>query len=332
MLTSLERFSERNYALKERIMKKILSFGPLFVVIAALLWSVDGLLRISLYALPPAVVVFYEHFLGALVLLLIFFVWIKDLKKMTKKEWFAISLVALFSGAFGTILYTAALQKINYTSYSVVVLLQQQLQPIWAIGTAAILLKEKVTKSFILWALLALAAAYFITFPNLKVNLSTGAGTAIAGSFALLAGLMWGSSTAISKYVLNKVSFVTGTVLRFFLAPFFALFFIIPQGNFSAMFHVTPIQWLTLLAITFSTGMVAILFYYYGLKRTPARITTLCELVWPASAVLIDYFGFHKTLSPTQIFGIIVLLFAIYQVTKPLQEKSGKLSKEASRS
>jgi drug/metabolite transporter (DMT)-like permease len=60
------------------------------------------------------------------------------------------------------------------------------------------------------------------------------------------------------------------------------------------------------------------------LKRTPARITTLCELVWPAAAVVTDYFYFHKTLSVTQVFGIVVLLFAIYQVTKPLEEKLRK--------
>src|SRR6185503_13126034 len=104
-------------------MKKLLAFGPLFVIIAALLWSFDGLLRISLYSLPPAVIVFYEHLLGAIVLLFLSFKWVKDLKKMTKKEWIAISLVALFSGALGTIFYTAALGKINYSQYSVVVLL-----------------------------------------------------------------------------------------------------------------------------------------------------------------------------------------------------------------
>jgi drug/metabolite transporter (DMT)-like permease len=173
-------------------MKKILQFGPLFVIIAALLWSFDGILRISLYSLPPAVIVFYEHALGALVLLFLSFKWFKDVKKMNRKEWGAIAIVALFSGALGTICYTAALQQINYSSYSVVVLLQQQLQPIWAIATAALLLKEKLSKRFLLWAALALVAAYAITFKDLRVNLATGSGTVLAGGLALSAGLMWG--------------------------------------------------------------------------------------------------------------------------------------------
>lgn len=312
-------------------MKKIAAFGPLFVIIAALLWSADGLLRISLYSLPPAVIVFYEHLLGALFLLFVYRKWFGDLKKMTKKEWLAISVVALFSGALGTILYTAALQKINFTQYSVVVLLQQQLQPIWAITMAAILLREKITKRFVMWAALALLAAYFITFKDLRVNFSTGAGTATAGLFALSAGIMWGSSTAISKFVLNKVSFLTGVALRFFLAPIFALILIVSGNQTKALFPLTIVQWETLLLITFSTGMVALAFYYYGLKKTPARITTLCELVWPASAVFIDYFYFHKIFSPTQIFGIVLLLFAIYKVTAPLKKKSEVLAKEFAR-
>ena len=303
-------------------MKKILSFGPLFIIIAALLWSLDGVLRISLNVLPPAVIVFYEHVLGAVVLLFLGGIWFKDLKKLNRKEWLAITLVGLFSGALGTILYTAALQEIKFSSYSVVVLLQQELQPIWAIATAAILLKEKITKKFLLWAFLALIAAYFITFKNLQVNLSTGSGTAFAGIFALSAGLLWGSATAISRYVLKKVSFVTGTALRFYIAPVFALFFVFGQNQTNQLFTLNGTQWLTLLLITFSTGMVSVLFYYYGLKRTPARISTLCELVWPASAIFIDYFLYHKTLSLTQVAGIILLLITIYQITKPLQKKS----------
>lgn len=294
-------------------MKKLKEYGPLFVIVAALLWSFDGLLRRDLYSLPPSIVVFYEHLVGFAIILFLAPKWFSDLKKMTRKEWIAITIVALFSGALGTIFYTAALGKVNYIQYSVVVLLQQ-LQPIWAILAAAILLKEKITKRFIFWALLALVAAYFISFKDLKVNFQSGAGTAIAAGFALMAGMLWGSSTAISKYVLNKVSFLTATALRFLLAPVFAFAFIASLGQTASLSAVTSSQWVTLLLIAFSTGLVALAIYYYGLKKTPARVATICELVWPASAIFIDYVYFHNGLSITQVLGVVVLLFAIYNV------------------
>lgn len=306
-------------------MGKIKQFGPLFVIIAALLWSFDGVLRRSLYVLPPAVIVFYEHLLGAIVLLFLIKKWLPDVRKMRKKEWVAITVVALFSGALGTIFYTQALGKVQYIQFSVVVLLQQ-LQPIWAILAARILLKEPLTKRFLLWAGVALVAAYLITFKNLSVNLSTGQGTAIAGLLALSAGLLWGSSTAISKYVLNKVSFLTATALRFFLAPIFALVFVFGQKQTAQLFTLNPEQWQTLLLITFTTGLVALAIYYYGLKKTPARITTLCELVWPASAIFIDYFYFHNGLSVTQLFGVALLGVAIWNVVKKNKKEASPAS------
>ena len=60
-----------------------------------------------------------------------------------------------------------------------------------------------------------------------------------------------------------------------------------------------------LVAIALSTGMVALVIYYYGLKRTPARVSAICELTWPLSAVALDYVYFHKTLTATQWIGAV---------------------------
>ncbi len=293
---------------------KLSRMGPLFIVIAALIWSFDGILRRSLYALPPAVVVFYEHLLGFMVLIFISYRWIGEIKKLNLKDWLAVGVVSLFSGALGTVLYTAALGKVNYIPFSAVVLLQQ-LQPIWAIGSASILLKEKISKKFIFLAALGLLAAYLITFKDLRVNFSTGSGTLTAALMALGAGFMWGSSTAVSKVFLKKVSFLGGTAFRFALTPIFALIFVYAGGQAHALGAVSNEQWVALMSIVMSTGLVALTIYYYGLKMVPARVSTICELVWPASAVCIDYFYYHNALSLTQIVGIGLLAVVIYKVS-----------------
>ena len=106
-------------------MKNNKYYGPGAVVAAALLWSVDGLLRRHLYTLPAPVIVFWEHTFGFLVLLpVLAFSW-RYFKQLTRKQWLAITVVALLSGAAGTILYTAALGRVQYIPFSVVVLLQQ---------------------------------------------------------------------------------------------------------------------------------------------------------------------------------------------------------------
>lgn len=303
-------------------MKGLRTFGPFFIIVASLLWSADGLLRVNLYSLPPAVIVFYEHILGLAVMLLFFKYWSADIKKMTRNDWIVITIIGLCAGALGTIFYTAALGMIQYSQYSVVVLLQQ-LEPVFAITMAAVLLKEKITRRFLIWAGLALVATYMISFRDLTVNFATGQGTILAAFFAVAAAAMWGSATSLGRYVLKDISFIGATTFRYATASVFALLIILILQQQSSMTVLTSAQMLSLLAITFSTGVAAMLLYYYGLKRTPARIATVCELVWPASAIVIDYFYFHKTLSVTQIFGVVLLGVCIYKVTRL---KTGKVN------
>lgn len=300
---------KENTANKKNIAQK----GSIFVAIASVMWSFDGVLRRSLYSLPPAVVVFYEHLLGFGILLFAYKKWSPDLKKMGKKEWMAIAVVGLFSGALGTIFYTAALGQVQYIQYSVVILLQQ-LQPVWAIIASAVLLREKISGRFVLLALLALCSAYLVAFKDLTLNINEGQGTVIAAGLALGAGVLWGSSTAVSKYVLNKISFLTATALRFLLAPVFAFIIILLFNQTQSLWSITPVQWGILLLITCTTGLLALGIYYYGLKKIPAHIATIIELLFPFSAVIIDFVYFKNPLSFTQIIGGLILLFAIINI------------------
>lgn len=288
--------------------------GALAVVIAALLWSLDGFLRQSLYSLPPTVVVFWEHVFGFIVLLPIILATLRRFKSVTKKQWWAIALVSFLSGALGTILYTAALGKAQYIPFSVVVLLQQ-LQPVFAILAAVIVLREPISRRFVGLAALAVAAAYFISFPNLTVA-ATSAGTFLAALMALGAAASWGASTAFSKYALKDTSFLHITAARFGLAPIFAIILVLLFGHTPSLLSLSGPQWGTIVAITFSTGLVALAIYYFGLKRIPASRSTLLELTWPLSATIVGYLFLGDRLTWTQWVGALVLVAVIYLVEK----------------
>jgi drug/metabolite transporter (DMT)-like permease len=302
---------------------KYRSLGSIAVILAALLWSLDGLLRTQLYSLPPAVVVFWEHALGFLLISPFILATLKQFRKLTRRQWIAIAGVSFLSGALGTILYTAALAQTKFIPFSVVVLLQQ-LQPIFAITTAAIILKEPLTRKFGFLAAIALIAAYWVTFPDLTVNLNTGAGTLIAGLFALGAAAAWGTSTAFSKYSLKGTSSLHITAARFGLTPIFALAFVIALGGGSQVFAVTPIQWQYIAIITLTTGFVALAIYYFGLKRVPASRSAILELTWPLSALITGYTFLHQSLTVTQLIGSIVLLGTVILIARDAQatEKS----------
>lgn len=300
-------------------------FGALAVVVASLLWSLDGFLRQSLYSLPPTVVVFWEHVVGFIVLLPLLVLTLRQFRRVSGRQWAALALVSLLSGALGTVLYTAALGKVTHIAFSVVVLLQQ-LQPLFAIGAAVVLLREPISWRFVRLAVVALIAAYFVSFPGLTVAL-TPSGTLVAALLALGAAASWGISTAFSKYALHDTSFVHVTAARFGLTPLFALGFVLFLGQRDSLFVLTGPQWGRIVGITFSTGLVALAIYYFGLKHIPASRSTLLELAWPLSAVGVGYLFLGDRLTMTQWVGSIVLVIAMALVARDagLVERDGDL-------
>ena len=295
-------------------------FGAVAVVIAAILWSLDGILRRQLFSLPPSTVVFWEHIFGFIILLPVVILAFKDFKNFTRKQWNAIIAVSLLSGAVGTIFYTAALAQVQFIPFSVVVLLQQ-LQPIFAIISSVIVLKEPLTKRFFRYAITALIAAYFVSFPDLTVNFGTGKGTLIAALLAIGAAASWGVSTALSKYSLTNVSSLQTTAVRFGITPFFALAFVFISGDMSTLTEVSPVQWKYIMAITFSTGLLALAIYYFGLKRIPATRSAILELAWPISAVAVGFFFLGEHLTHSQWVGAIVLVSVMIALGRSTKDK-----------
>ncbi|HEY4526075.1 MAG TPA: EamA family transporter [Candidatus Paceibacterota bacterium] len=296
--------------------------GPALIVIAAILWGMDGLLRRSLYSLPAVTIVFYEHLIGTIIILP-FFLRIVKKETLNKKEWGAIVLVSFLSGVLGTLFFTLALKQINFISFSVVFLLQK-LQPVFAITAGVLLLREKINKKFLLWAVLALAAAYFVTFPGGQINLQTGAGTITAALLALGAALAWGSSTAFSRSALLRHSNTLITGWRFILTTGLALIFVLGLRQSASLATIDAKQLGILTLIAISTGMVALWLYYRGLKFTQTKVATILELAFPLTGILIDLIVYKNTLLPSQYLAGAALIFIMQRISKLNREVDGR--------
>lgn len=286
--------------------------GPLLIFIAAILWGIDGILRRSLYSLPPITIVFLEHLIG-LILIAPFFVRAFKKEHLVKSEWWAIGFVSLLSGVLGTLFFTTALAKVGFIAFSVVFFVQK-LQPIFTVATASLVLKEKVSARYLLWAGLALLAGYFVTFPGGVINFAEGKDHLTAALFALLAAIAWGSSTAFSRYALLTHSNTLITGLRFLITAPLALIGVFLLGQTSSLEQVTVPQYGYLIAIALSTGLVALWIYYKGLKKTPASVSAIVELAFPVTAVFIDYFLYDTVLAWSQYAAVAVLFFCAYKV------------------
>jgi drug/metabolite transporter (DMT)-like permease len=290
-------------------------FAPIFVIVAASLWGIDGIvLRPALYSLPVPLVVLIESSIVALILSPIFIRQYRKLKALNSKDWLAFFGVALFGGAIGTMAITKALFYVNFVNLSIVILIQK-LQPVFALTFAAILLKERLPKIFFLWASLAVIGAYFMTFGFSLPILETGNKTLIAAGLSLVAAISFSSSTIFSKRALRNVGFEMGTYLRFLISAIIMLVIASLIGDIKGVVNVSSMQWWVFILIAFTTGGAAIFLYYYGLKKITASVATICELAFPMTAVILEYLIHGNILGLVQWLGVAILLFSIIKVS-----------------
>ena len=288
-------------------MKKYLP--ALAVISAAILWSFDGILRQNLYTLPSFLIVALEHLIGAIIFLPLLLKGWKEVSDLHQRGWISVLWISVCGGILGTFFYTKALSYVNFIDLSVVVLLQK-FQPIFAIALAAIILKEKITRRFLVLAVTAIVGGYFVTFGDQPLN-EWSDKTIIAALLSLLAAFSWGSSTVLGKHALNRLSFKTVTSLRLTVTAAIMFFILISTGEVEAISQVSIENWKYIFIIVLTTGSIALFIYYYGLNHLPASHVTLYELFWPLSAVAMDWYIYGRVMSVVQLLGAIMLLGSI---------------------
>ena len=283
--------------------------GVLLVALGAALWGTDAILRVPLLEVmsPPAIVL-SEH----LVLLLysvpaVVLGW-SVLRRLGPSEWVSLLVISWGGSALATLLFTTAFVLGNPT----VVILLQKTQPLFAIALAHVLLRERLRWAY--WPCFAVAVlgAYLISFGGLAEPFEAlGSAQALPALLTLGAAILWGSSTALGRFVLKDVPFHTLTGARLLLALPVLWVIVLAQGSLGqvgAGFAAEPAR-VALLALI--PGLLALLLYYRGLSGTKASYATLAEISFPASAVILNWVFLGVTVTANQLAGFGLLWAAI---------------------
>lgn len=290
--------------------------GSIFIIIAAMMWGIDGILLTPSYFtkfkfFDVNFIVFIAHAIPTVILSIFFSKQYKYLKTFTKSDYLFFILIALFGGTIGTLSIVKALELSNYTPYSIVILIQKT-QPIFAILLAIFLLKEKPSKNFYVVAVIALIAIYFLTF-EFKSPVLLKQNNLLAVLYSLLAAFSFGSSTVFGKKVVYKFSFLTSTFYRFFFTTIITMLFVIfsetTRNTITQYTQNKNLMGLSLFIAIF--GLLAILIYYNGLKYVKATIATFCELAFPITSVVTEAIIYKRFLSPIQLVAAIILVAVI---------------------
>ena len=283
--------------------------GVVLVAVAAAMWGTDPIIRKTMSGTTSATtIVFGEHvILAALTLPFL----LPALRAVVRAGWSYVAaavVVGAGASAVATILFTDAL--IGHSDYITPVVIQK-VQPFVAVGGAALLLGERPRPRFAWFFLPALAGFWLV---NQAHPLAPSANGTVVIAEATGAAVLWALGTVLGRYLSRKLEFQHIVTLRFFfglLASALAL----PVMGASAYSNGHDSVLILYLALV--TGLFALTLYYYGLQRTPAVLSSLAELTYPAVAVVAGIYAYDQHLSWTQWLGVALILGTVTLLPVP---------------
>jgi drug/metabolite transporter (DMT)-like permease len=269
--------------------------GVVAVAVAAGLWGTDALLRRPLaHSTEPATIVFGEHVVLVAILLPVVVAALPALWRAGPRFVAAAVVVGAGSSALATILFTQAF--VDGDPVTPVVL--QKVQPLIAVSLAAAFLGERPRPRFGLFFLGGLAGTWLMAFPS-PVDVSLHGLTPVL--YALAAASLWALGTVLGRFLALELPFEQVTAVRFAFGLPAALAAVLVLG---APLTASAHDELFIAVLALVTGLVAVLLYYYGLKRTTASVASLAELAFPVVAIAVGYLAFDATLTSTQLAGV----------------------------
>lgn len=296
-----------------------MNYGWILIIIAAIMWGIDGILLtpryffLGLYNVP--FIVFVSHLFPLTILSIFNFIKSKNVVKIDKKDYIYFILITLFGGTIGTLAIVKALQLSNFSNLSLVNLLQKS-QPIFSILLAYILLKERPKKNFYIVAFISIISIYFLIFGLQKPNLLSE-NNLKAAFYSLLAALSFGSSTVFGRKISMKYDNISITFYRFLLTTVIVssiLIFNMQTSIIAVKTYLASTNMILLSIVIAFNSLISIVIYYKGMTTTKATYATICELFYPITAVILDAIVFHNYLSTIQLVSAIILVISILYI------------------
>jgi DME family drug/metabolite transporter len=277
--------------------------GVALVAAGAAMWGSDGALRAPLVShWSPWTIVLYEHVILTALVAPRLLRGAAAVAHIPRRGWLAVVGVAWGGSALATLAFTFAFQ---YGNPDVVILLQKT-QPLWALAAAALALGERPRARLLPVAVAALAGTYLLSFGALDPASAFAGAQGKAALLALIAAALWGSATVLGRSALTHMEPDVLTGLRFTCALPLLAVIAATQGALLPS-ATTSVDWLRLVLLAVISGLVGMMLYYRGLRRTPASIATFAELAFPASALVINYVVLGATIDAVQLLGFFIL-------------------------
>lgn len=272
------------------------------IAVAASLWGFSSLLREPLAKqLPALAIVLAEHIVLVLLVSPWLFSAVRALRRSSTRTKLGVLVIGAGSSALATTMFTAAFRLGDPITPQVL----QKLQPVLAILLAAVLLGERVTPRFPLFAVPAIVGAWLLAFAE---PFAVGVQSLVAAGLAVGAATLWAAGTVLGRMVSAELSFVHVTTLRFTVGLVaLAAMALVTGTPVGVPLELVP----RLIVLAAVPGLLALVLYYIALRRTPASRATLAELAFPLTAAAVGVTLLGGRLDGSQWFGFVVVLLSV---------------------
>ena len=288
--------------------------GMLFIIGACLLWAMDTLLRYPLIndGLSSTSLVFYEHLLLTLVLLVISSKSLGKFKQLKLKNFLSFIIIGGLGSAVATVCFSEAFRYLNPS----LVILLQKFQPVIAISLASMILKEKIQSGFIWWSVVCLVGVLFVSYEDILRIVDSGReleellfheGAGLGYLLTLISVVGWGAATVFGKR-LSSEGFSDDLILFGRFAT--GLIFLIPIVFYarSPLFTEGINIYGKISLLVFVSGLLGMFLYYQGLRRVSAHIGALGEMFFPLMGVIVNWLFLGAELTAIQVLGGVLLV------------------------
>ena len=293
--------------------------GVILLIVCMVLRATDILFRTSV--IESCSVIFLigmEHIIATVVMWLISRIKKTQKLKLTLFQWGGLIFVGCGASVGGIWCFTKAFLYMN----PALVILLQKLQPIVVLSLSFIFLREKISRSFVIFSLLGVVSAYFMSFGfDFNWGQTDTGSTTYGVIYALLAVALWGGGTVVGKNLLKDISVFDMTKYRYYIGALFCfLVFVVVLGTsfsdnfirkdfinlFDSKISVISLIYMSLI----SGGVLSLYLYYLGLQKVSASLSGIIELFYPVSSLILSWavlgYSFHWY---ELVFGGLLLVF-----------------------
>jgi len=223
----------------------------------------------------------------------------KILKKLQKNQWLMLLGIGLIGGSVPFLLFFKGLSITSGVQAAFI----HKTMFIYIIVLAAVFLKEKISRNFLI-AGLGLFLANILLLKSVQSNFTWG------DLLILSATLFWALENVLSKYLLRDLSARIVIWGRMFFGSFFIILFWLftGQAHLINSLNLEQIGWVMITSV-FLFGYVAA--WYHGLKYIKVSEAAVVLLLASPITTFLSLIFLNQALLINQFFGIILALLSI---------------------